>query len=318
MWTGIGIAAGALGGALISSNASGKASNAQSASAGQSIAEQQREYNQTRADNAPFLRTGTAANRRLGLLLGLPGMGPDENDQGYKAIYQPMVDQFDQAHKDRFGMSIWDNRADASSRDAQLERFKQQARDQYAAQYGDPSAGDPASGSLLRKFGIDDLNADPVYQSGLKFGADQGRDAINARATAGGMYDSGATLKALTRFGNDYGSTKANESYNRFTNDQNNIFNRLSGVSGTGQVATGQVSAAGANMANNVGAAYEGAGNARAAGIVGGANAWGGAINNAYGAYNNYQNNQRLDALLKRYPGAGGATSTPDYYYGGE
>ena len=110
----------------------------------------------------------------------------------------------------------------------------------------DPSqfGGDPAGpqtgefGSLTRKFNANDLANDPVYNSGLKFGLDQGTGALNQRAIANGSYDSGATLKALTRFANDYGSTKANESYNRFNTDNTNTYNRLAGVSGAGQTAT--------------------------------------------------------------------------------
>lgn len=66
------------------------------------------------------------------------------------------------------------------------------------------------SGQFARKFTQDDMNADPVYKSGLQFGLDQGTQGINRQAAAGGNFLSGATLKALTRFGNDYGSTKAN------------------------------------------------------------------------------------------------------------
>jgi len=126
----------------------------------------------------------------------------------------------------------------------------------------------------MRPFTQADIDADPVYQSGLQFGLDEGRNAINSRAIAGGGYDSGATLKALTRFGTDYGSTKANEAYNRWTNDQSNIYNRLAGVSGTGQTAANQVQAAGTNAANMISGSYGDAGNARAASIVGGANAF--------------------------------------------
>lgn len=241
-----------VGGAMMSDGASG-ASDAQAQSSAESIAEQRRQYDQTRSDNAPFRETGVAANARLRQLLGL--------DSGYSGT---------------------------------------------------------DSGSLLRKFNSTDLNADPVYNSGLEFGAKEGADGINARAIATGGYDSGATLKALTRFGNDYGSTKANDSYNRYNTDTTNIFNRLSGVSGTGQTATNAVTAAGTNMANNISNDITGAGNARAAGIVGGANAWGGALSGVSGAINNYQNNQTLQALLNRnsggYSNYDSGMSTP--YYG--
>lgn len=235
----------------MSSDAASSASDAQSQSSAASITEQRRQYDQTRADNAPFRDTGVAANSRLRQLLGL--------DTGY-------------------------------------------------------SGSD--SGSLLRRFSTSDLNSDPVYNSGLQFGLDEGTNGINARAIATGGYDSGATLKALTRFGNDYGSTKANDSYNRFNTDNTNIFNRLSGVSGTGQTATNTVTAAGTNMVNNISNDITGAGNARAAGIVGGANAWGGALNGVSNAANNYQSNQTLQALINRNNsgiGSSGYYSNNDY-----
>jgi hypothetical protein len=147
-------------------------------------------------------------------------------------------------------------------------------------------------GQFSRRFTQADMNADPVYQSGLQFGLDQGTQGINRQAAAGGNFLSGATLKALTRFGNDYGSTKANESYNRFNNDQNSQYNKLAGLSGAGQQATNQISAAGANMANQVSQSQINAGDARASGYMGQAKAW----NNAIGqGYNNWQQNQLIN-----------------------
>lgn len=242
-WAAVATAGASVVGGLMSSNAAERGANAQDQSSQLAIAEQRRQYDQTRADNAPFRDTGVAANARLRQLLGI--------DSGY-------------------------------------------------------SGGD--SGSLLRRFSMADRDADPVFQSGLEFGQREGEGAINARALAAGAYDSGATLKALTRFGNDYGSTKANESYNRFNMDNTNIYNRLTGTSGAGQAATNTVSAAGANMANNISNDLLGAGNARAAGIVGGANAWGNALSQGANAYNNSQNNNRLFALLGN---RGGQTTNP-------
>lgn len=235
-WVAVGVGAMGLIGGAMQSSAAKKAAAAQQQAAMAQIAEQRRQYDQTRADQLPFMETGTAGNARLAKLLGI-------------------------------------------------------------------DKGGTGSGELLRKFGASDLEADPVYQSGLQFGLDEGTKGINARAISSGMYDSGATLKALTKYGNDYGSTKANESYNRYTADQNNIYNKLAGVSGAGQVASGQIQAAGTNMANNVSSAIADAGNARAAGIVGGANAWAGGLSNAY---NNYQNNSILQKLLKQQGTGGG------------
>jgi len=158
----------------------------------------------------------------------------------------------------------------------------------------DPNYTGADSGSLMKHFGQSDLENDPVYQNGLKFGLDQGTGAINARATQAGNYDSGATLKALARYANDYGSTKGNEAFNRFNVNQGNDFNRLSGISGTGQTATAQTQAAGTNATNQISDLMTQGGNANAAGVVGGANAWG----QAGQSYLNYQNQQDQNQLL--------------------
>lgn len=233
------LAAGAL-----NSNAAGKASQAQIDASNASIAEQRRQFDLTRADNAPYQATGVAANTALGSLLGVKG---DSNAPGY--------------------------------------------------------------GSLTKKFSAGDLNADPVYNSGLQFGLDQGLKGVNARAVQQGGYDSGATLKAITNYANDYGSTKANDSFNRFNTENTNIYNKLAGVSGAGQAANSLVGTVGQNSANNVSQSLQDQGNSRAAGIVGGANAWGAAAQNIN---NNYQNSQMTDVLrqiLGR--GAGGTFQGP-------
>lgn len=139
-------------------------------------------------------------------------------------------------------------------------------------------------GSFARRFTSADMNADPVYQSGLQFGLDQGTQGINRQAAAGGSMLSGATLKALTRFGNDYGSTKANESYNRFNTDQNSQYNKLAGLSGSGQQATNQISAAGSNMANNISQSQQGVGNANGSSYIAQGNAWQNGLNGAVSA----------------------------------
>ena len=94
--------------------------------------------------------------------------------------------------------------------------------------------------------------ADPGYQ----FGLTQGRNAMEGSAAArGGLY-SGNALRELTQFGNDYGSTKFNDAFNRQRATFGDRWNRLSGLSGTGQVATQQVGQAGQNMANSASQMY--------------------------------------------------------------
>jgi hypothetical protein len=297
MWgTILDIGTGLLSGAS-GSQAAKRASDVQVAGTDRAIAEQRQQYARTRADNAPFLATGTAANKRLAYLLGIGGGGSDGKG-GYT------LDDFI-AYNKRAAPSWY------QAEGPQMTDAESQYKDYNAGKYGtdaetgtrfsmaapDTGAGGGGYGSLLKKYDLADMNGDPVYQSGLKFGLDEGTKAINSRAISNGGYDSGATMKALTKYGTDYAGTKANDSYNRYTNDQSNIYNKLAGVSGTGQTAANTIRVAGENAANSISESYLDAGNARAAGIVGSANAWGSALT---GIANRYQNNRTLQALLAR------------------
>jgi hypothetical protein len=137
---------------------------------------------------------------------------------------------------------------------------------------------------------------DPGYQFRLQ----QGTNAIEASAAARGNLFTGGTGKALTRFGQDYASNEYGNVYNRALNDyslgynqfkqnQADRFNRYSAISGTGQVAAGQLGVLGQNSANNVGNilmssaqmqgnALQQAAAARASGYVGSANQWSGML----------------------------------------
>jgi hypothetical protein len=304
------ISAGAslIGGAM-SSKASKSASNAQQDSAAAAMAEQARQYDQTRADNAPFRNTGVAANARLAYLLGL-NSSPDATGSGkgtpeWQAIYDRNMTEANRQHQAMYGMPFTSS-PDEAGKANQLKNIETNTDTEWAkTQANKPAPNDSAYGSLLRKFGLSDLNSDVVYNSGLEFGRKEGEDAINARALANGGYDSGATLKALTRFGNDYGSTKAEGAYNRYNTDNTNIYNRLAGVSGAGQTATNTITSAGVNAASNTSNLLTDAGNSRAAGIVGGANAWGGAMSGIQGAYNSYQNQQNFNSIFNRLNGGG-------------
>lgn len=83
---------------------------------------------------------------------------------------------------------------------------------------------------------LNNFQGDPGYQFRLQ----EGMKAINASGAARGMANSGATLKALTRYGQDYASNEYNNAYNR-------QFNRLSTLAGYGNNANqAGVSASGA------------------------------------------------------------------------
>lgn len=126
---------------------------------------------------------------------------------------------------------------------------------------------------------------------GFQFQQQQGNQAINANAAARGTYYAPATLQDLSKFqtgllGNDYQQALQN-----YTGQQNSIFNKLSGLSSSGQNAAANLGTMGTNVGGQVGGNIIGAGNAQAAGQVGTANAISGGLS---GAYNSYLMNQIL------------------------
>lgn len=280
-WVGVGVAAGSIGSALITSNS---ASNSQADATGKAVGETQRQFNTSREDLAPYRAAGTSALTRLQQLLGLP------DDRAGQIDWQAYLrDNPDVAAHSFYGSN------------PQLH-YNSFGRDEGRnLTYFQPRAASADEGDLLRKFTSADLNADPVYNSGLEFGLDEGRKAIERRAAAGGGLDSGSTLKALTRFGNDYGTTKAEGAYGRFIGHQGDVYGRLSGIAGLGSGATNVGVNAGSNTASNLASLYTGQGNAAGAAAIASGNAIGGGLNQ----FANYYSQQNL---LQQLQGGGGRT----------
>ena len=162
---------------------------------------------------------------------------------------------------------------------------------QSLAQGGDYQLG--GTDPLMRRFTVADFYSDPVTQLGFKFGLDEGMKGV--RRSAPGMTNSGAMIKALTRYATDYTGQKAAESQGRFTGDQTNIYNRLAGVAGTGQTAATTGAQLGAGTASTIGNLVTAGGNANAASRIAGANAISGGI---AGAWNNWNQRNMLDRIL--------------------
>lgn len=128
-----------------------------------------------------------------------------------------------------------------------------------------------------RTAALNSFYTDPGYQ----FSMDQGIQAIDRSAAARGILNSGATAKALDKFGQGL----ANQQYGTY-------YNRLAGLSGTGQTATNETANAAGTYGTNAGNELTNAGNARASGYIGAANAFNSGLsgvgNSINGALNNY------------------------------
>lgn len=163
-------------------------------------------------------------------------------------------------------------------------------------------------GSLTKQFTAEDFKAgiDPGYQ----WRVDQGNQQLNTRRAATGNRLGGQALKDIALFNQDLASQEYGNAYSRYTTNQNNIYNRLSALAGTGQTAGQNAASAGGQMAGQIGSntmAGVGASNnfltggaaASAAGQVGSTNALIGGANNAM---NNY-------TMMRYLNGGGGAGS---------
>lgn len=274
-WVAAAIAGAAVVGGVASSNSASQAKSAQNSATQKAVDTSNQQFYANQNALAPYRDAGTAALSRLQSLLG---MGPGSSVATTGPISR---DQFDSqaylAANPDLAAKAGDAHFVADPYSHYLEYGMKDGRQGY--KYAD-SPQSVTSSPLLAKFSSADLAADPVYNSGLQFGMDEGTKAIERHASATGGYDSGADAKAIARFANDYGSTKAADSRSRFVEDQNNIFGKLSSIAGMGQGSTNVGVSAGANNASNLSALYSSQGNANAAAAIAGGNAISGAGNN--------------------------------------
>lgn len=310
----VGAGVAAVGGAYLSSQGAKSAADAQAGAANAANMVSQAQYAQTRADNMPYMVNGVAGNNQLAYLLGLSttpgtampslansqliGANGEKNDYLYQnnADYRRVWDKQVANHYNSFGEN-WNAGSDLGAVDRTLRRVLApqiaEAQKELDAQRA-AAPNDPAYGSLNRKFSMSDLENDIPFQLGHEFAQEQGAQGINRQAAATGNMLSGATLKALTRFGANTANQFAGDARNRYVADQDSTYNRLAGLSSSGQTATSQVGSSGQNTSNMVSSNLVGVGNARGASAIAGANSF----NNALGqGINAYQQNQLINSL---------------------
>jgi hypothetical protein len=297
MWPAIAMAGASILGGMMGADASEDAAAAQSAATDRAIDEQRRQFDLSRGDLAPYRQLGSAAVGRVGQLLGLgdvtnPSRTVDQIKSDLRSSGRYTLPGLEQPQD--FGgspiggvLGLISNTSGAGPVQGPARYDENaiglEAQRLFGAQ---PQAG--AAGPTPESI----MAMDPGYQ----FRLSEGQKGIDRQVGAMGLRNSGAALKALQRYGQDYAS-----------NEFGNVFNRLSGAAGTGQTATQYGAGLGAQNAQSIGGMMTGLGNARGAAAIGGANAIGGALNNV----GNYFGQQAtLDKILNRggYGGWGGST----------
>lgn len=305
-------AVGAVVGGVIGASGSKSAARAQADAANRQAELQKQMYDQTREDQAPWRTVGGNALNELAMRLGIGGYTSEKAPtvQTMDEIRANMMKQYGGGGMTALPQgSVGDGyimrfvgpdqstelvpislsqggRANAQQIEAAAQaeyQRQQQALKDFQAKQSEASKN-PLYGSLLDTFSREDFQTDPGYE----FRLGEGQKALESSAAARGGLLSGAAAKALTKYNQNFASNEYQNAYNRFNNDQTNIFNRLAGIAGVGQTATNQLQQAGQNYANQTGNAIQYGGAARGSGYINQANAINGALGGLAGAASNW------------------------------
>ena len=167
--------------------------------------------------------------------------------------------------------------------------------------------GDKAAagyGSLGKAFGASDFQQDPGYA----FRQSEGMKALERSAAARGNLLSGSTLKGVQRFGQDLASQEYQNAFNRYQVERSAKLNPLQSLMGSGQSATNIMTSAAGQMGQNEASNLYNAGQARASGYVGQANALSNALGQVGGIASSYPMNNAIMGYYNR--NAPGGTGT--------
>jgi len=286
-----------LGGAAIASRGADRQADAAQDVATQNNATQQNIYNQQRADLAPWRASGTAAlaeiNRRLGLGGAAPASAPRVTNPliGTGAVggaatmgggqYMDPRDISGQPRNQMVDTMLTVNSPEGGA-PQMMAGQNVLSTDGSTGPQVLPGAQGPTLTGTAPTTGGNALDPENRYggfyaSPGYQFRFDEGQRGINANRAASGMMQSGDTLRALTRYGQDYAS-----------NEYNTQLNQLFSVAGLGQTATGQGNALASQYGAQVGQNNQNASNALQSSYGTQANAWGNALGNIGGniAYN--------------------------------
>lgn len=156
--------------------------------------------------------------------------------------------------------------------------------------------GDKAAqgyGSMAKAFGTDQFQQDPGYA----FRQAEGMKALERSAAARGNLLSGSTMKGIQRFGQDLASQEYQNAFNRYQVERSARLNPLQSLMGSGQSATNVMTSAAGQMGQNEASNLYNAGQARASGYIGSANA----LTNALGQIGGYASNAPMNNAIMDY-----------------
>ena len=169
-----------------------------------------------------------------------------------------------------------------------------------AGAYGQPTTASSSTaggyGSLLTPFTAQNMQQ---YSPAYNFQMQQGQQGVlNQDASSQGAL-SGASLKDLIGYNQNYANTAYNNAFNQYQTQQSNVYSRLAGVSQLGQNAAANTGQQGTALAGQAAQSATNVGTALGAGTIGASNALAGSASSVgqlglLGAL--YQGNQTAGA----------------------
>jgi len=269
-WVATAVVGGAVVGVVGSSIAAGQQANASQAATDA----QQKMYQQTAANEAPYVQSGNMATAQLNYLLGI---GPDPN-----TVQQPINNYggYGNISGNKFtGMSAGQGMGGGYATNGKSQSGVNTSMGGY--------------GSLLTPFNASMMKQ---YDPGYQFQMQQGQQGVlNGDASSAGAL-SGAAQKDLMGFNQGYANSAYNNAFNQYQTQQGNIYQRLGGMAQLGQSAASNQATGASAFANGIGQSMTNTGNAQAGGTVGMANAA-----------------SSIGSLAWLKGGGGSTTSTPNY-----
>lgn len=140
-------------------------------------------------------------------------------------------------------------------------------------------------GQYVKTPTMNDLIMDP----GFSFRMSEGEKALARMQSARGQLFGGGAIKAGTRYGQEMASQEFQNAYNRLMNQRASVTNALLGIGGYGPGIAGQNAAAIGSAGSDIANIQLGAGQARASGYLGQANALSNALGQAAMGYGMYR-----------------------------
>ncbi len=251
----IGGGLGSLGDSALGSSGAKSSASTQANAATSAANAQLAQYAQTRNDQMPWLAQGGGAVNQLGYLMGVNS-------------YMPQTAQKFQMPADKTG-SNYNTLPTGSSAgvgpNGQLTPVDNKQTLGTSTPTGTPWAPNTAEGafgSLAKPFSMADYQADPGYAFRLQ----QGQQALERSQAAKGGLLSGGAAKAMDAYSQGQASQEYQSAFDRYNTNQTNLYNRLAGLSGTGQTSASNLGQQGTQAANNYGTGIQNAGLATANG----------------------------------------------------